>query len=85
MPTITHRQLHADLDHVLARAERGESFEITMEGRPVARLTGIGRDRRCLPAEDFVRPSNLGPDPMFFDDVSSGIDHAVRDPFSGRP
>jgi len=36
--TISHHELVDDLSALLARAEAGEVFLITMEGRPMAKL-----------------------------------------------
>jgi prevent-host-death family protein len=36
--TIPHKELRRKVDEVLRRAEAGEEFTITVEGRPVARL-----------------------------------------------
>jgi prevent-host-death family protein len=38
MPTIPQRELRNDISSVLRRAENGESFTITVNGRPVAEL-----------------------------------------------
>jgi prevent-host-death family protein len=34
------------LSEILDRAEKGEEFEITKNGRPVAKIVGLGDDRR---------------------------------------
>lgn len=83
MATIPQRELRNDVSSVLRRAEAGEEFEITVDGRPVARLTGIAGRRRFIPADEFVRLFDLSgmPDEAFLADVGEGIDHEVRDPF----
>lgn len=83
MPTIPQRELRNDISSILRRAEAGEEFEITVDGRPVARLSGIGARRRFVPAEEFVALFTIpGPaDTTFFDDIAEGIDHAADDPF----
>ena len=46
------------LSHLLERVERGETITITRHGRPVARLTPIGRssrDERLRAIEDLKR------------------------------
>ena len=34
------------LSEILDRAEKGEEFEITKNGRPIARIVGLGDERR---------------------------------------
>jgi prevent-host-death family protein len=51
MTDVTDRQLRNSLSDLLQRAEQGERFVITVEGRPVAELRShrpqhwVGRDR----------------------------------------
>ena len=61
MTTIPQDELSERMSDVLGRAERGEQFLITVEGRPVAELgphpprRWVGRDRlRGLMAEPAV-------------------------------
>lgn len=87
MATIPQRELRNNCSAVLRRAEAGEEFEITVDGRPVARLTGIVGRRRFVPAVDFLRlfHTPLHPDwESFKRDVSDGIDHDVHDPYERR-
>ena len=83
MNVIPQRELRNNVSDVLRRAEAGENFEITVDGRPVARLTGIVGRRRFVPAAEFMRLFDIpGPkDATFFDDVSEGIDHGLHDPY----
>ena len=87
MNVIPQRELRNNVSDVLRRAEAGEDFEITVDGRPVARLTGIVGRRRFVPAADFMRLFDIaGPkDTTFFADVSDGIDHGPYDPYEERP
>jgi prevent-host-death family protein len=82
--TIPQRELRNDISSILRRAEAGEEFEITVDGRPVARLSGLGVRRRFIPAEEFVALFTIpGPaDTTFFDDIAEGVDHAPSDPFA---
>ncbi|MDO4888815.1 MAG: type II toxin-antitoxin system prevent-host-death family antitoxin [Actinomycetaceae bacterium] len=48
MTTIPHRELRNNSAAILRRVESGESFEITNNGRPVAELVPIARDRLTL-------------------------------------
>ena len=87
MSTIPQRELRNNVSAVLRRAEAGEDFEITVDGRPVARLSGIGGRRQFVPAAEFMRLFEIrGPrDTAFFADVSEGIDHELHDPYDPRP
>ncbi len=86
MNTITRQELRDNVAHVLRRAEEGEDFEITVDGRPVAYLSGIAGRRRFVPAKEFMRVFDVGPplDKTFFADVSEGIDHELHDPYEPR-
>lgn len=87
MATIPQRELRNNVSDVLRRAEAGEEFEITVDGRPVARLTGIVGRRRFVPAEEFMRlfATPFAPDwESFRRDVSEGIDHDLHDPYEPR-
>ena len=84
MATIPQRELRNNCSEVLRRAESGEDFEITVDGRPVARLTGITGRRRWVPVEDFMRLFATPHHPdweSFKRDVSEGIDFDVHDPW----
>lgn len=43
MPTIPQRELRNNVSDVLRRAEDGERFTITVDGRPVAELGPLAR------------------------------------------
>lgn len=45
MPTIPQRELRNQVSAILRRAELGESFTITVGGRPVAELGPLAGDR----------------------------------------
>jgi len=85
--SIPQRELRNNCSDVLRRAEAGENFEITVDGRPVARLTGIAGRRRFVPAAEFMRlfDTSMAPDlERFRRDVAEGIDHDPRDPYGHR-
>lgn len=50
MPTIPQRELRNEISDVLRRAERGEHFTITVDGRPVADLGPLSGGKRAAPA-----------------------------------
>ena len=87
MNTISRQGLRDNVAHVLRRAEEGEDFEITVDGRPVAYLSGIAGRRRFVPAKEFMRVFDIGGprDETFFTDVSKEIDHELHDPYEPRP
>ena len=84
MNAITSDDLRAQLDELLLRAEAGEEFEVSLEGRRVARLTGLSGRRRLVPAAEFMRL--FASDPLdadaFWKDVREGIDDSIRDPYA---
>lgn len=86
MNVIPQRELRNNCSDVLRRAEAGENFEITVDGRPVARLTGIVGRRRFVPAAEFMRLFDIaGPkDTTFFEDIREGIDDDLHDPYEAR-
>lgn len=49
MPTIPQRELRNNVSEVLRRAERGEHFTVTVDGRPVAELGALAGPRRPAP------------------------------------
>lgn len=51
MTEIPLRELRNSTSEVLRRVEDGEEFDVTVNGRPVARLVPLPRRPRFLPAE----------------------------------
>jgi len=51
MTVIAQRQLRNDVSEILRRAEAGETFTITVNGRRVAQLGPLPQDRRRSFAE----------------------------------
>lgn len=68
MRSVPVRELNQQTSAVLARVQRGETVEITVNGRPVARLVPVADNTSVLDrlaAEGrAVRPSVVGPVPM---------------------
>lgn len=54
MPTIAQRDLRNRSGEVLREAERGATFVVTVDGRPVAQLGPIPR-RRWVPREELAQ------------------------------
>jgi prevent-host-death family protein len=83
MARIPQRELRNSVSEVLRRAEAGEELEITVGGRPVARLTGLAGPSRFVPVDEFLRLFTLtgAGDAAFRADVARGIDHEPSDPF----
>ena len=48
MPDISLAVAKAHLSELVERASQGEAVLITRRGKPVARITGIGRDRQKI-------------------------------------
>jgi prevent-host-death family protein len=64
MPTIPQRELRNNVSQVLRRAERGERFTVTVDGRPVAELGPLGRPQRLAPPErlgEIIRDAPVDP------------------------
>lgn len=68
MERVPVRELNQHTSAVLARVETGETLEITKDGKPVARLVPIDKERSFLDrmiAEGKAVPATLhGPIPM---------------------
>ncbi|MCC7076894.1 MAG: type II toxin-antitoxin system prevent-host-death family antitoxin [Acidimicrobiia bacterium] len=54
MSEVASRVLRNSTRSLLERVESGETITITVDGRPVALLTPVGRRRRWLPRSEFV-------------------------------
>lgn len=55
MTDVASRALRNNTRALLERVEAGEEITITVDGRAVAVLGPIGRKRRWLPRDEFVR------------------------------
>jgi len=54
MTDLSVRELRNDVSDVLRRVEAGETFRVTVSGRPVANLAPLDRRPRFVPREEFV-------------------------------
>lgn len=55
MADVASRELRNNTRALLERVEAGEEITITVDGRSVAVLAPVGRKRRWMPREEFVR------------------------------
>jgi prevent-host-death family protein len=71
MSTVASRELRNDTAGVLRRVQAGEDVTITVNGRPVAQLTGLPSSRRrWLPRGELVaRLRRAQADPGLRDDL----------------
>lgn len=70
MATIPQRELRNQAGNVLRRAERGERFVITVDGRPTAELGPLPGARAPASPESFARLIKETPvDPGFAADI----------------
>jgi len=82
MRSIPQRELRNDVARVLREVEAGETIEVTVDGRPVARLVPIERRRTFVSREVLERILRQAPlDPGFMDDDNSAIDQDIDDPW----
>ena len=85
MPSIPQRELRNNVSDVLRRAENGERFTITVNGRPVAEL-GPPRTARPASPETLARILRDAPvDPQWAGDLErmrSEDAAAARDPWA---
>lgn len=83
MRTIPQRELRNQSGEILRETEKGESFVITVEGRPVATLIPYPK-RRWVPRAEVVKLLKGGkPDPGFFRDIAElGTLDDLTDPWS---
>jgi prevent-host-death family protein len=86
MATIPQRELRNNVSDVLRRAEAGERFVITVDGRPVAELGPTERPRRFASPAALQRILRETPvDAEWADDLRRMRDEdgtAARDPWS---
>ena len=86
MPTIAQRDLRNRSGEILREAERGTSFVVTVDGRPVAQLGPIPR-RRWVPREEAARLLRDAPfDPTLAKDLARHADRTTdkRDPWTRK-
>ncbi len=66
MPTIPQRELRNDIAAILRRAEAGETFTVTVNGRPVAELRPL-EQRRAKSLAEIIATTPV--DPEWADDL----------------
>lgn len=87
MATIPQRELRNHSGEILRRAETGEQFTITVDGRPVARLVPFPR-RQWVPKAEYLKLFEPGPgDPTFFEDIKDlgGTIEELQDDWEREP
>lgn len=78
MRTIPQRELRNDIARVLREVEEGETIEVTVDGRPVARLVPIERRRTWVPREQIEKLLREAPlDPGFARDIADAVDDSI--------
>jgi len=78
MRTIPQRELRNDISRVLREVEGGESFEVTVDGRPVAKIVPIPQRRTFVPWEEVEKLIREAPlDPDFARDVDDALDQTI--------
>ena len=83
MRTIPQRELRNQSGEILRETEKGESFLITVEGRPIAMLTPYPKHRWVPRAEVMKLLAGGKPDPGFFQDIAElGTLDDLTDPWS---
>ncbi len=79
MDVVGLRELRQNASEVIRRVEAGESFTVTVSGRPAARLVPAGgrRWRRYSEVADVLAGPGVGGETT----DSEGLAHDIRDPF----
>jgi len=79
MERIAQKELRNHVGEVLRRAEAGEELEITVSGRPVAKLSPL--DKPAFVSAERMREIYRSPtDPTWLDDIKS-MTASFADPF----
>ena len=81
VPIIPQRELRNSSGAILRRAEAGEQFVITVDGRPVATL-GPYRRRQWVPATVIGQVLGTPTDPTLMEDLASFGKGGLSDPWS---
>jgi prevent-host-death family protein len=78
MRSIPQRELRNDVARVLRAVEAGETIEVTVDGRPVAKIIPIERRRTFVPWEQIERMLREAPlDPGFARDIEDAVGDTV--------
>ena len=78
---IPQRELRNNVAEVLRAAEAGETFTITVRGRPVARLGPAGSDPRVDVDRATIRRLLAEPVDVGFADDLDAVEEPVDDPW----
>jgi prevent-host-death family protein len=80
MRSIPQRELRNDIGRVLREVEAGESIEVTVDGRPVARIVPIDGRRTWVPWEQVEKMLREAPlDPGFARDIDDAVGDTIDD------
>lgn len=82
MPEIPQKKLRNEIGEILRRAEAGESFTITVSGRPVAELGPI-QSRKWVDSSVLEELAKLPVDENLAKDIRE-FDIQLRDPWAER-
>jgi prevent-host-death family protein len=81
MPEIPQKQLRNEVGQILRRAEAGETFTITVSGRPVAELGPMRERRAWVDSSVLDELGKLPVDPTWESDLEEfGME--LRDPWA---
>jgi prevent-host-death family protein len=70
MTMIGENELRNHSLEILRRAETGEQFTVTVDGRPVAQLVPYMPQQQWVPRSEYLRLFEPGlADPTFFEDI----------------
>ncbi len=78
MQTVGVRELKQNASQVLSQVEQGESFIVTVQGRPVASLSPTKPDS-WITAERMMAVYDVPTDPTYWEDVDIARQNAVQD------
>ncbi len=74
------REFRNDISEILRRVESGESFEVTVRGRSVARVVGLDPRPRTMPAEVFrAALARAAADGLMADELRDAITDTTDD------
>jgi prevent-host-death family protein len=87
MDSIGLRELRQDASALVRRVQAGESFTVTVQGRPAAQLVPVpsAAPRRQWVTFDDVADLLTAPPIAGLAEDLVGLDDTVRDPFESRP
>jgi prevent-host-death family protein len=81
---ISQRDLRNRSKEIMDAVERGETFTVTRDGRPIAELVPLRRRRRFVPRDEFVANSRglpyIDPD-RFRADLDAHVEPYPHDPY----